>query len=132
MNYRKKGRKKKKELWSIYSFSMGHIEEKNCHMSQIQLEDVGPDRAQGHESVTAPNFQKLQIWKPNKRLYIILIESPWLRGCCELQPNVIQVLKIRTCADRLGLMQHDVSGKTVFRSQLGMGWRKPVNTLFVG
>lgn len=45
MNYRKKGRKKKKELWAIYSFSMGHIEENTCYVSQTQLEDVGPDRA---------------------------------------------------------------------------------------
>lgn len=65
MNYRKKGRKKKKELWAIYSFSMGHIEDKNCHMSQTQLEDVGPERAQGHES-QLPTFRSSKFGNPAK------------------------------------------------------------------
>lgn len=80
MNYRKKGRKKKKELWAIYSFSMERIEEKIRHMSQTQLEDAGPDRAQGAR-VTAPKFQKLLMWEPNKRLTTILMESLWFGGC---------------------------------------------------
>lgn len=117
MNYRKKGRKKKKGLWAIYSFSMGHIEEKSCHMSQTQLEDVGPDRAQG-VWVTAPNFQKLLIWEPSKT-YHYSDGAPLVWGLHELQPNVVQVLKSRTSDDGLGLTQHGVLGKIVLRSHLG-------------
>lgn len=103
---------------------MGHIEEKT---ESYVTDPAGKHGAkQGTRSVSHQllTFRRLHIWELTKRLAIILMASPWFWSCCELQPNVMQILKIRTGADGLELMQHNVSGKNSTQISAGGGWRK--------
>lgn len=103
---------------------MGHIEEKT---ESYVTDPAGKHGArQGTRSVSHQllTFRRLHIWELSKRLAIILKSSPWFWICCELQPNVMQILKIRAGGDGLELMQHNVSGKNNTQISAGWGWRK--------
>lgn len=106
---------------------MGHIEEKTESYVTGPAGNRGARQDTRGVSHQLPTCRSSIFGSPAK-LATILQESSGSWGCSELQPNVLQVLKIRTDGDGLGLMQHGVSGQNSTSISDRWGQKKKLGT----